>query len=282
MTPDVSPPSRRAGAPLDGRAGLVVAHPGHELRLHHWMECERPLVCVLTLGDGADRASRLPSTSKVLTAVGASQGPVYGRWRDRDLYAAVLGARHDEFRAAVDDIAGALITHGIGRVVADAEEGYNPSHDVCAYLVAAAVRVCARAGWEVQEYAFPLADAPDALHRNGEVPETLCLHLDEEALGRKLAAAHGYPEMSAEVEAALSRWGRGAFAVECLCPPRRSPITSRDVPHYEQYGARQVAAGHYTEVLAYDAHVRPLREALEAHVLRHDAGLLPADRNADR
>ena len=34
------------------KAALIVAHPGHELRVHHWMELARPLVLVLTDGSG--------------------------------------------------------------------------------------------------------------------------------------------------------------------------------------------------------------------------------------
>ena len=36
----------------DHRAALVVAHPGHELRVHGWLEVARPVVCVSTDGSG--------------------------------------------------------------------------------------------------------------------------------------------------------------------------------------------------------------------------------------
>jgi hypothetical protein len=34
----------------DGKAALVVAHPGHELRVFHWLRLARPCVFVLTDG----------------------------------------------------------------------------------------------------------------------------------------------------------------------------------------------------------------------------------------
>jgi hypothetical protein len=39
-------------------AAVVVTHPGHEVRIHGWLERERSLVFVLT--DGAGRASGRP------------------------------------------------------------------------------------------------------------------------------------------------------------------------------------------------------------------------------
>lgn len=43
------------------KAALVVAHPGHELLVHHWMETAKPLVLVLT--DGSVRAISAPTGS---------------------------------------------------------------------------------------------------------------------------------------------------------------------------------------------------------------------------
>ena len=56
------------------RSALIVAHPGHELRVHAWLEQARPTSFVLTQGDGAAGVSRLPSTTAVLTRAGAPVG----------------------------------------------------------------------------------------------------------------------------------------------------------------------------------------------------------------
>jgi hypothetical protein len=42
-----------ASALPDGRAALVIAHPGHELRALHWLRLSRPCVFVLTDGSGS-------------------------------------------------------------------------------------------------------------------------------------------------------------------------------------------------------------------------------------
>ncbi len=81
-----------------GRAALVVAHPGHELRVHHWMERARPVVFVLTDGSGSAHSSRLASTTAVLEQAGARPGSIYGRLSDRDLYRALLDHGSQPFR----------------------------------------------------------------------------------------------------------------------------------------------------------------------------------------
>ena len=52
-------------------SALVVAHPGHELRVFHWMERTRPLYCCLTEGSGGAASSRMRSTDIVLERVGS-------------------------------------------------------------------------------------------------------------------------------------------------------------------------------------------------------------------
>jgi hypothetical protein len=56
------------------------------------------------------------------------------------------------------------------------------------------------------------------------------------------------------------------FRVECLRPAREFEPSFDVPPFYEQYGERQVAAGHYARVLRYRAHMLPLAEALRSHV----------------
>lgn len=74
---------------VDG-AFLVVAHPGHELLLHDWMERLKPQVCVLTDGSGGQGPARLNETVRVVEATGASVGPVFGVAPDRSFYQAIL------------------------------------------------------------------------------------------------------------------------------------------------------------------------------------------------
>jgi hypothetical protein len=277
------------------RAALVIAHPGHELRVHGWLEAARPSVCVLTDGSGRTGHSRLDSTNRVLDATGARRGDVYGPFSDSELYAAVLDHEHAPFMHLVEELAAAFVRERVGVVAGDAEEGYNPSHDICRLLINAAVRLVGRTtGAGISNYDFTLVGPP------GHCPEHLRagairLDLDEAAFARKLSAAHSYPELRAEVEAALSGAGSVAFGehpdlarrtgasfgracaddfrVEWLRPAAdaagaTSHWDDREPPFYEAYGERQVQAGHYERVLRHREHVLPLAAALDAHVER--------------
>src|SRR5678816_1465080 len=89
------------------RTVLVIGHPGHELRVFHWLEINQPSVFVLTDGSGRSGISRLHSTTKILDRVGAAKGSVYGYMTDRAVYSAILNGNHQLFI----DIARRLCEH---------------------------------------------------------------------------------------------------------------------------------------------------------------------------
>lgn len=291
-------PSQPNGTALKrtSRAILVIAHPGHELRVHGWLETAHPEVWVITDGSGRTNESRIDSTTRVLQATGAVAGPVYGQFGDADIYNAVLSFDHSCFTNLVDQLVLALVRDRVDFIAGDAEEGYNPAHDICRLVVNAAVRLAkSKSANQITNYDFPLVGSPGRcadLHS-----ESLWLNLDDAAFARKLSAAHNYPELQAEVEAALhgsddvrfhkdpalaqrARSDFGVtevnnFRVECLRPVSHhlSPTRNGDAPFYELYGERQVKAGHYNHVLRYREHMLPLAAALDSHVERAvDAG----------
>ena len=261
--------SARAAPLTDGTrprsAALVVAHPGHELRLFGWLSLARPTVHVLTDGSGASGASRLASTTRVLAAAGATPGSVYGTMTDGDLYAAVLAGQVEPFLKVVDALARSLEETRAEVVVADAVEGYNPAHDLASVVVAAAVARAGRRGVGVPalfEYAVvgEPAAAGDAVREGG-----IRVDLDAAALRRKTQAALAYGELKAEVADALS----GAEAARAdtewirrLDPAREPGVPAEDPPFYERHGARRVREGRYERVLTFRGHMRPFARAL--------------------
>lgn len=245
-------------------SALIVAHPGHELRVHGWLERERPVVFVLTDGSGHGRTSRVPSTEEVLRRAGARPGPVFGRFPDRDLYEVLLEGKIDVLTGLVRELAEALVEQGVETVAGDAIEGFNPSHDLCRVLIDAAVAIASRrTGRTLASYDFPLEGPPDTCADG--LAGAIRLELGEEALERKLAAARSYPELRDEVERTFAQHGAAAFRVECLRPADpQADVESlvEDPPYYERYGERQVAAGHYQRVLRFREHFLPLARAL--------------------
>lgn len=253
-----------------GRAALVVAHPGHELRVYGWLELARPRVFVLTDGSGRSSCSRLRSTAEILSRLGASTGPVFGRFTDLSLYQAILRHDYQLFVELARELTEDFLRHQIEYVAGDAAEGYNPAHDICRLILDASVAMAARSHRVmIANYDFLLKGRPD------ECPERLrhrarWLRLDDEALDRKLKAADNYPELTAEVKKAISENGASAFRVECLRPSGEGDFSGKHArserPFYEQYGEQQVAAGHYESVIRYREHLVPLAEALRQRV----------------
>jgi hypothetical protein len=250
------------------RTVLLVAHPGHELRVYGWLERERPEVFVLTDGSGSTGQSRLPSTAALLPRAGARPGSVFGRFSDRDLYEVMLDGRIEVLTGLAKELAGAWIEGGVETVAADALEGFNPTHDICRLLADTAVALARRrTGRTIESYDFLLEGRPDACPANGS-SGVLRLELDDGALERKLAAARSYPEMASEVERAFERHGAEAFRIECLRPADPEADVealvevAEEPPYYESYGELQVAAGRYSRVLRFREHFLPLARAL--------------------
>lgn len=246
------------------KAALIIAHPGHELRVHHWVETVRPEVVVLTDGSVRSDHSRVPSTTKVLAGAGAKIGPVYGRFTDDKLYDVVLNGKTEVAVALVQEIADWLIAGNFNLVAGDALEGYNPSHEFCRYLTGAACeRVRRQTGRTLPNYDFLLTGRPDDCPASLRA-QAICLQLDDAALDRKLAAAEGYPELKAEVAGALAKFGRKLFATEWLRPVANdvglSPVTMK--PEFETRGEKQVAAGNYQHVIRANEHMVPLAQAM--------------------
>jgi hypothetical protein len=250
------------------RVALVVAHPGHELRVHRWLELTRPVVFVLTDGSGNHGVSRLASTTALLDRAGATAGSIYGRLSDRELYRAILGGDLGLFTALADELARGLADVDV--VAGDAVEGYNPGHDVCRLLLNAAVLRLEAEGRRIANYDFPLVGAPDDRLPDG-LGDGLRLDLDDDALHRKLEAARTYPELAGEVDAALAAHGSDRFRIECLRPVRYglgiAPLFAHP-PFYETHGEKRVGLGLYEQVIRFQAHLAPLAARLEHHVAK--------------
>jgi len=226
------------------------------------MEVHRPLYLCLTDGSGGDAASRLASTTNLLARVGARPGSIYGRFSDKNVYRLLLERRVDVFVDLLNELAGNLIDAGVECVAGDAMEGFNPGHDICRALIDSAVAaVQTRTGRALENYEFavhnnPASDTEGALIR---------LDLDDDAFDRKIAAAMTYREIKDDVENAMERFGREAFAVECLRPSSTRAMLEQfetTPPRYESIGESRVREGRYREVVRYHEHVAPVFRAL--------------------
>jgi hypothetical protein len=250
------------------KAALVIGHPGHELRVHRWLDLVKPAVFVLTDGSGRTGRSRLPSTTNVLADAGARPGRIYGRFTDTELYETIRRLEVTPLLRVMRELAEALSEPAVDYVVGDALEGFNPSHDLCRFLInGAASLIRKETGHELRNFDFLLDGSPEAFLSLGDSSEPVIrVSLDEHALQRKLAAAKGYFELRAETESALKRFGPQAFSTELLRPVvdwrQGLDQMEHEPPYYESFGEQQVRAGFYDAVIRYRAGVRPLVNSL--------------------
>ncbi|MEX2188115.1 MAG: hypothetical protein WD875_15015 [Pirellulales bacterium] len=248
------------------RAALVVAHPGHEMRVHGWLEAACPAVFVLTDGSGRASRSRLASTERLLSRAGAQPGTIFGRTTDRRLYDRLLRRDCDWFDALTDELADELIRLDVDTVVGDPREAAIMAHDVLHGVIDAAIdRVAARTGRLLASYAFPLDLSPLACPAQSRAISH-CVALDNAAYRRKLAAARDYSELQDEVDAALSKYGPDSFRHNLLFPVSRDGLCCDNAtkPAYETHGEQLVAQGVYPDVVRWSDHVHPLLSALGA------------------
>jgi hypothetical protein len=280
---------------LETNAAVVVAHPGHEVRIHGWLERERPRVFVLTDGSGRVGEPRVASTAEYLERFGMRPGCIFGRFTDMEVYRAVLARDFGLFAGLCDELAEALVSSGASLVAGDASEGYNSTHDITRLITNTAVEMASRAtGRTIANYDFPIVKRPDHCPESQRA-NCVWLELDDEAYMRKIAAAFEfYPELAAETRdalhggdheetvdyfklnsdehAATDLRGMDMFRVECLRPVSHAdaPFES-PVPFYELRGESRVAGGHYTQVIRYREHIAPLAVALREHVGRRSS-----------
>ena len=244
--------------------GLLLSHPGHELRVFGFVEQARPLVWVVTDGSGRAAAARTGVSAALIGSVGAKAGTLFGRLPDRQLYAAVRGGALSLFSSLAEEIADALVSHAIARLVSDAPEHQILAHDLIAVVADAAVALAERRGHAVAHYDFSLHAPPDTCPPHARA-RAIRLELDEAALERKRRAAERYPEIAGEIARDRMDHGDRAFRVELLRPIDRpfERIRPTGSPSWQIHGEELVRAGVYPEAIRYDRHVAPIVDGLQ-------------------
>jgi len=247
------------------QTALVIAHPGHELRVWYWLEQVRPLTSIVTDGSGQTGRSRASFSRGLLQEAGARASSFFGVASDRTIYAAVLAGNHDFFRSLIDDIASELIRQRIRCVVGDAAEGRIMAHDLLREVRREAVRRAEQSlDWQITQYEYAL-DSHPASHPPLAAHQIQKLNLSESDLARKLSIARGYQAIESIVDADIGTYGERAFSVECMFACTDASLLTRlddgKLP-YELHGEEQVRLGRYPTVIRYRDHLVPILKRL--------------------
>ena len=278
-------------------AVLVVAHPGHELLIHAWLELAQPHILIITDGSGREGTSRIDSTVQYLSSLGIQPGTLFGRYSDLQVYERILTQDFEFFNRLADEVCEAIISKEANYVVADSAEGYNSVHDLCRLLTNCAVlRAQRMTGRRIATFEYPVVTG----FQNG-VPKAvdgeLRFLLDQSQFERKLNCAQKYyGPLIDDVAVSLSgatdashlkqlefaqrlatmnqRAGLDLFRTECLQPvPADSNYRDLVEPHpyYESRGESRVDAGFYEEVIRYHDHMLPLAESIRRYASKVSA-----------
>lgn len=236
------------------KAALIIAHPGHELRVLKFIELFKPLVFVLTDGSGTTGKSRLQSSHNIFRHFKCEiSETIFGDYPDKQFYEHILKKRISFFNAIKNGIKSELAEKEITMVFGGACEGFNPVHDICRYLINACVRDL-QFTTKIANYEFLLA---------GSDPYNVCFgtmltaNLSEQDIFMRDNLIKGYPEIQQEVELAKARMkDAGDFNREVLREITTDNRVARnwitDPPFYESYGKKKLEEGKYKEVITFD------------------------------
>jgi hypothetical protein len=278
-------------------AVLVVAHPGHQLLLHGWLELAQPHILILTDGSGREGTSRIDSTIQYVSTLGIRPSTLFGRYSDLEVYERILAQDFEFFNGLADEICEAIIGTEADYVVADSAEGYNSVHDLCRLLANCAVLRARRiTGRSIATFEYPVMSG----FRNGvpnAVEGELRFALDQPQFERKLNCAQKYYgplieevtvflagtadtshlkylEFAQRLAAMNQQAGLDLFRTECL-QPVSADSDYRDLvaphPYYESRGEARVDAGFYEEVIRYHDHMLPLADSIRRYASRISA-----------
>lgn len=184
-----------------------------------------------------------------------------GRYTDAEFYNIILDTDTLQIKKIIDEIVLDLEQHPVDLIIGDSLEGYNPTHDLCRYIINAVAKIySSKTNKFIPNYDFALEGPPDECPpdiRN----EAIWLNLNQEEFERKYHAALNYPEIKRDLEIAIKLHAEAPFKTECLRPVhdlKRFTGWETDKPFYETYGLDKVKSGKYADVISYERHLLPL------------------------
>ncbi|BAB48238.1 hypothetical protein [Mesorhizobium japonicum] len=230
---------------------LILAHPGHELRIHHWIELSKPRIYLLTDGSGGRHSARTQYSRDLVEAAGATAGAVFGDMPDAVWYKALLAGDSGFFADVLARIHADLSDMQDVQIVSDAVDGYNPMHDL-AYAFGDAINRLLQRPARKQLCSAAVPNVPGAV----EVE----IQLDSAARARKMAAVKAYTPLADEARQILDRDPQ-CFDRELLISQHfdwDAPWT----PDWERIGKERVANKVYDRCITYKENVQPVAQRL--------------------
>jgi hypothetical protein len=251
------------------KIALIIGHPGHELRVFRFLEVYKPRVYIITDGSGSSHRSRIDTSVKILNEAGAELSPILGYFTDREMYRILLENDFDRLTGLMDEIITDLELNNIDTIVGDAVEGYNPTHDVCRYIINTMVTILEKKnGHPYPNYEFLLDSFPTC----EEAAISKKIMLDKADFSRKFKAAEDYTELVVDFKKAVTNYGTEPFKTEYLKEVTKpySYVNWQGIPYYETFARERKDQGIYSDVISYQDHLLPIIH----HLAVYSAGFL--------
>lgn len=249
----------------NGKVAVILGHPAHVLRIYRFIEIYKPIIYIITDGSGSKGESKLDHVTRIIEDCGASTSRLTCRFTDAEMYRVIRDAVTETLHGLVEELSEDLGKNDVAVVAGDAIEGFNPIHDLCRYLINAAVKIhSSRKNRTVGNFDL-LLDGPPDQGSNGD--GSIRIKLSAEDFARKMQAINAYPGIEPDIQKAMRLYGENAFQNESLRPVRTPDQLSgwdTDVPFYESYGAKMVESGVYSEVITFEKHLLPLAKYLSS------------------
>lgn len=197
-----------------GNYALAIAHPGHELRLHGFLEQTSAFVFILT--DGSNRAGQdlmmdsikaidkackhgkklslaymqSNESKKIFKLSNHEADPGNEHLKDTQIYNEILNQHTDLFAMYINFMATNLIKYKIDYLVSDSSEGTNVCHEINSIMADIAVKLVEKKlGRKIIRYDFAI-DKPYNEHLQDDY---IHIELDSDAINRKLDAMLKFP-----------------------------------------------------------------------------------------
>ncbi|OXG03077.1 hypothetical protein BC749_1011137 [Flavobacterium araucananum] len=249
---------------MEKKTALIIGHPGHELRAYTYIKKYKPDVFILTDGSGSSNASRIHQSIKLLDSIGAKFQDSIKVFTDKELYNIVLEQDLSEISIYMDSLKNIIIKNNYDVIVGDALEGFNPTHDICRYLINGILSAISSddSSKAILNYDFVLDSAPNNISIDDNAGG-LSLRLSDEEFYMKMEAAMNYPELKYEVETAVNKYGKEVFLWESfgkVSDLNQISNWNTSKPYYEQFGEKRVKEGAYSTVITFEKHIKPIAE----------------------
>lgn len=239
---------------------LFIGHPGHELLAHKFMSIYKPAVVFLTDGSGNNNQPRIHQSVNLIKSLNLNAYSPFKPYSDRQIYDLILSNSIDSFLRIKLTLKEFILKNEFQMIVGDALEGFNPSHDLCRYLINSIVVELKNEGFEIKNYDFFQDDV-----RKNQVSEKkdedIVLELNKNELQKKMDACMNYPEIKSEVDKFVAHFGKEFFALEFfrkVKDPKMITSWDTEFPYYEEFGKRRIAEGAYEQLISFENHIKKI------------------------